>query len=216
MDGDCDDVAALALLHVLADKGEAEILAALLQLPADAAHPSGLDLVTKKVKLWACMGGNFIGKPAKDDLQLGNVNFQKDAPATFYTINHWPSRVVFVGREVASVPSGVKIGARFKELPATHPVRIAYEAYFDGATKDRHIADPCTVLFAVRGPRDCWDMETKGHMDLHEDMKFEWQYDTDKNQAYLLKRIINGQPNDRAVEKLVEDLVITPPQRPGK
>ena len=300
MDGDCDDVAALALLHVLADQGEAEILAtvtscrspwtpqcmdainryygrghlpvgvpqnglarpskyteavakacgyvipgvdaaedavavyrrvlmgqpdgsviiatvgfhtnlaALLQAPAQGDLSSGLELVQRKVKLWACMGGNFIGKPAQDDLQLGNVNFQKDAAATYYTINHWPVRVVFVGREVASVPSGVKIGTRFNELPANHPVRVAYEAYFDGVAKDRHIADPATVLFAVRGLRDYWEIENYGHMDLHEDMKFEWKYDANKNQAYLLKRIIDGQPNDRAVEKVVEELVMTP------
>lgn len=303
MDGDCDDVAALALLHVLADQGEARILAtitsgrnewspqcmdaintyfgrgdipvgapkqggilrpsaytkavadrcphrlpsaaaaedavelyrrllmaqpdasvvvatvgfhtnlaALLRLPAADGKPSGAELIRKKVALWACMGGNFIGHPAKDDLALGNVNFQKDAPAAYAAIWNWPGRLVFVGREVASVPSGLKVGARFRDLPADHPVRIAYEAYFKGAAQDRHIADPATVLFAVRGLRDYWDIEDKGYMDLKEDMTFVWKYDTDKNQAYLLKRRVNGRPNDREVEAAVEKLVMTPPR----
>src|SRR4051812_14748151 len=158
MQTDCDDAAALSLLHVLADKGEAEILATvvsvkspwsaacvdaintyygrpdlpigivkrggvenpskyaravaeacphdlkpdadaipdavdvyrrvleaqpdasvvvvtvgyltnlrnLLEAKADRGRPGGRDLVAKKVKLWVCMGGNFIGRPAKD------------------------------------------------------------------------------------------------------------------------------------------------------
>ena len=32
----------------------------------------------KKVKLWVCMGGNFVGRPAEDDLKLGNNNFTYD------------------------------------------------------------------------------------------------------------------------------------------
>ncbi|CAN5575070.1 hypothetical protein BH10PLA1_BH10PLA1_15740 [soil metagenome] len=300
MDGDCDDVAALALLHVLADRGEAQILAtigcgrnawtpacisaintyygrgdlpigraaaggvdrpspytqtvadrcphllknaadaedavalyrrvlaaqpdrsvviatvgfhtnpaALMKSPASENQPAGIDLVKSKVRLWACMGGNFIGSPAKDDLKLGNVNFQKDAAATYYVITHWPGRVVFVGREVASVPSGVQIGSHFSKLPIDHPVRVAYEAYFKGTCKDRHIADPATILFAVRGTSDLWALHDEGSMNLQHDMKFEWQ-PTGHDQAYLLKRLVDGKPNDRAVEKTVEDLIMTP------
>ena len=301
MDGDCDDVAALALLHVLADRGEAKILAtitcgrnewspqclsaintyygrsdipvgrpkkgilrpsaytqvvaqrcphprktaedaqdaaelyrrilqdqpdnsvviatvgfmtnlaAVLDLPADGDKPSGRDLLQKKVKLWACMGGNFIGKPATDDLSLGNVNFQKDSVATLTAIKNWPTRLVFVGRQIGSVPSGLKVGAHFRDLPADHPVRVAYEAYFKGVTQDRHIADPTTILFAVRGLRDYWDIESHGYMDLQPDMRFTWKYDHDSNQSYLLKRQVNGKPNDRQIEKVVEELVMTPP-----
>jgi inosine-uridine nucleoside N-ribohydrolase len=307
MDGDCDDVAALALLHALADRGEAQILAtiasgrssatpacmnaintyygrpdipigrsapggidrpssyagvvadrcphalrdpsraedatklyrrvlaaapdhsvviasvgfhtnvaALLKSPADSSQPAGIDLVRRKVRLWACMGGNFIGKPARDDLKLGNVNFQKDAPATLYAITHWPSRIVFVGREVASVPSGVKIGAHFNQLPADHPVRIAYEAYFKGHCKDRHVADPATVLFAVRGPTNLWTLHDTGHMELQSDMQFSWSETPGGDQAYVLKRTIDGKPNDRVVEKTIEDLVLTPPAARAK
>jgi hypothetical protein len=156
MESDCDDVAALGVLHALADKGEAAILGTMssstnphtpacmdavntfykrpdipigapkkgvgrkskyargvaegfphdLKEVPDAAslyaeilgrqpdrsvtivtvgymtnlaellrRPGGKELAEKKVKLWVCMGGNFIGKPAKDDLKLGNVNF---------------------------------------------------------------------------------------------------------------------------------------------
>lgn len=57
-------------------------IANLLDLPADRTHPSGLDLVNRKVRYMACMGGNFVGSPARDDLKLGNHNFEKDHDAS--------------------------------------------------------------------------------------------------------------------------------------
>ncbi len=58
-----------------------------------------MELVKRKVKTWVCMGGNFIGSPARDDLKLGNVNFFYDAAAAYYAIRHWPAELVFAGRE---------------------------------------------------------------------------------------------------------------------
>lgn len=299
MDSDCDDVAALAILHALADRGEAEILATvvssknpwsapcvdalnawygrpglpiggprsatashdasryaeqlakrfgqnnaagelpqaaevyrevllrqpdasvvvitvgdltniaeLLQLPAAGDTPGGMELVRAKVKLWACMGGNFIGTPAKDDLKLGNNNFTVDKASSLYALTHWPGRIMFVGREVASVPSGVQIGARFKELPAEHPLRAAYELYFGGVAKDRHVADPATVLFAVRGLGDYWLAHAGGFMDIHPDMTFEWKDEPERGQGYLLKKKVDGKANDREVEKALEELAM--------
>lgn len=301
MAGDCDDVAALALLHILADRGEVEILATvasngiswsvacvdaintfygrpelpvgapkgeaatrpslyaqgvseslphrltdgseapdavevirkalesspdgsvtvvtvgyltniarLLQRPAEGDHLSGMDLVKKKVKLWACMGGNFVGKPAKDDLELSNVNFTRDAAGALYAITHWPVKLMFVGREIGSVPSGLEVGARFAELPQNHPLHLGYKLYFKGEVKSRHVADPTTVLYAVRGLGDYWDAETRGYMDLKSDMHFEWKYDHDSLHGYLLKKQVNGQPNDRQIEGVIESLLLEP------
>src|SRR5690606_4023578 len=82
-------------------------IANLLKLPAAEGRLSGMELVKKKVKKWVCMGGNFMGYPPKDDLKLSNVNFQYDAPATYFAINNWPGELVFAGREVCSEPSGL-------------------------------------------------------------------------------------------------------------
>jgi hypothetical protein len=283
MDSDCDDVAALGVLHALADRGEAEILATIssstnphtprcmdavntyykrpdvpigapkkgvgrkskyaegvaalprdLQEPRDAAElyleilgrrpdksvtivtvgymtnlaellrrPGGKEAVEKKVKLWVCMGGNFIGKPAKDDLKLGNVNFTTEKEGALHAIRNWPGPILFAGREVCSVPSGLKIGARFKELTERHPVRLGYELYFGGAAKDRHVADLVAVLVAVRGVGERWDVESKGYMDLKDDLTFEWRYDRDPGQAYLLKKA-----PDRQIEQELEALLL--------
>jgi queuosine biosynthesis protein QueD len=174
-------------------------VADLLKDPGGDGRPSGPDLVRAKVKRWVCMGGNFIGKPAKDDVKLSNNNFTFDKAGSLYAVQNWPVDLVFVGREIGSVPSGLKAGAKLRDAPADNPVRLGYELYFGGQAKDRHVADQTTVLYAVRGLRDYWDIETKGYMDLQPDMTFTWQYENaeGKRQSYLLKRKVDGKPNDR-------------------
>jgi inosine-uridine nucleoside N-ribohydrolase len=184
----------------------------LLRMPASEGHPSGVELIKRKVKRWVCMGGNFVGDPPRDDLKLGNVNFQRDADAALETIRDWPRPVVFVGREIGSVPSGLAIGASLAQTSPENPVRMAYQHYF-GAPKSRHVADLTTVLYAVRGLRDYWDIQTKGRMDLRADVTFDWQPGAEQGQAYLLKRKVDGQPNDRYIERVLDELLIQPPQK---
>ncbi|HEX8911154.1 MAG TPA: nucleoside hydrolase, partial [Humisphaera sp.] len=198
---------------VLVTVGYLTNVARLLDVPAEGNRPSGRDLAARKVKRWVCMGGNFIGSPAKDDLKLGNVNFQRDAKSAMKAINEWPGPITFVGREVASVPSGVKVGARLRELPMTHPVRLAYRHYFDGTEKDRHVADLATVLFAVRGYGDLWDPGPAGRISFQPDVTFDWKADPNGPQTYLLKkRDAAGKPNDRDVERALEALLLQPPK----
>ncbi len=184
----------------------------LLRVPASDGRPSGVELIKRKVKTWVCMGGNFVGDPPHDDLKLGNVNFQRDAASALEVVSDWPGSVVFVGREIGSVPSGLAIGASLAQTPESNPVRMAYQHYF-GAPKNRHVADLTTVLYAVRGLRDYWDIQTKGRMDLRPDMTFDWQPGPEQGLAYLLKRKIDGQPNDRYIERVLDELLIQPPQK---
>lgn len=298
MDTDCDDAGAMAVLHVLADRGECEILATMVSVahpwsaPTVAAinayygrpnlpigqvkgggvnepsrfakkiagefphaiksaddapdalplyrellekqpdhsvvivtvgylrnlknlleSPGGPELVKRKVKTYVCMGGNFIGTPAHDDLKLGNVNFQRDPQSALYVIQNWPTPIVFGGREVCSVPSGLTCGTSLAKTPPNNPVRRAYEHYFGGTLKNRHVADLVSVLYAVRGLRDYWDLHAGGHMDLQNDMKFTWRDTPDRQQSYLLKKRINGQPNDRTIEAVLDELLIQPPRQ---
>jgi hypothetical protein len=188
----------------------------LLRLPAQDGRPSGLTLVQQKVRTWVCMGGNFIGQPPRDDLKLGNVNFTYDAPAAHHAIHTWPGDLDFAGREVCSVPSGLALGTCLAAAPATHPVRAAYELYFGGQLKDRHVADLVAVLYAVRGLRDYWDLSPPGRMDLQPDMTFTWNpspaplanNSPAPRQAYLKKKLLQGRPNDRYVETVLEELIM--------
>jgi inosine-uridine nucleoside N-ribohydrolase len=182
----------------------------LLHLAASEGHVSGLNLIQTKVTRWVCMGGNFIGSPAHDDLKLGNVNFQRDASSALDVIQHWPTPVVFVGREIGSVPSGLLAGESLAKTPQKNPVRMAYFYYF-GAQKSRHVADLVTTLYAVRGLRDYWDIQTGGWMDLHTDMTFDWKADPDRQQSYLLKKRTEGKTNDRYIESVLDELLVQPP-----
>ena len=197
---------------VILTVGDLSNLAALLKHEPEAGAASGETLVKRKVREWVCMGGNFIGKPAKDDLKLGNNNFTMDKPSSYHAVKHWPGLITFVGREVGSVPSGLKAGKRLAELPSDNIVRAAYEYYFGGKVQDRHVADQNAVLYAARGLRDYWDCETNGYMDLQPDNTFVWRYDMDKHH-YLLKRKVNGQPNDRQIERVIEDLMMHLPAK---
>jgi hypothetical protein len=185
----------------------------LLSLPADHVHLSGLDLVKAKVARWVCMGGNFIGDPPHDDLKLGNVNFQRDAASALYVVPHWPGAMVFVGREIGSVPSGLTLGESLARTPAESPVRRAYEYYFGGKLKNRHVADLTTVLYAVRGLRDYWNLSAPGTMDLHDNMTFDWHPAADGKQSYLKKKMRDGRPNDRDIESALDELLTRPPGR---
>jgi hypothetical protein len=51
-------------------------------------------------------------------------------------------------------------------------------------------------------------------MDLRPDMTFEWRFDRDAGHGYLLKRLVDGQPNDRRIEREIEALALRP--RGGK
>jgi len=196
---------------VIVTVGDLTNIADLLKLPAAEGQPSGVDLVKSKVKQWVCMGGNFIGRPAKDDMKLGNNNFSLDKASSLFAVQNWPIGVTFVGREIGSVPSGLKAGARLKELPESNIVRRAYSHYFDGEPKDRHLADQTTVLYAVRGLRDYWDIERDGTMDLQPDMTFTWRPGGGR-QNHLLKRLVNGKPNDQEIEQAIEILMMHEPK----
>lgn len=201
---------------VIVTVGDLSNIAALLQLPAENDLPSGRDTVARKVREWACMGGNFIGKPARDDLKLTNNNFTVDKIGSHYAIHHWPATVpiTFVGREIGSVQSGLQAGARLASLPRDHIVRAAYELYFGGEPKDRHVADQTAVLYAARGARDYWDMESRGYMDLAPDNTFVWRYEHDRHRYLLKRRDSQGVTNDRAIERLIEDLMMAPRAAP--
>lgn len=183
----------------------------LLELAPEKGRRSGRDLIQSKVARWVCMGGNFIGTPPKDDLKLGNVNFQRDAESALAVVRQWPGEVVYAGREVCSLPSGLAIGEGLVSTPEDNPVRRAYEHYFGGKLKNRHVADLATVLYAVRGGADCWDLSPPGRMDLHPDMTFDWLPQADGCQRYLLKKKDAGVPNDKHVEKVLNGLLVRAP-----
>lgn len=173
--------------------------------------PGGLDLVRRKVREWVCMGGNFF-----DLKQETDPNLRMHPDATIEAVTAWPALLTFAPREVCSDPSPIRAGARLKETPADNPVRVAYEQYFGGVAKDRHCADLIAVIYAVRGARDCWDVEEKGSIRFLDDKAdFEWRAEPDSPaQRYLvMKGGWKVYSNKDEISKLCSDLLVRPPRR---
>jgi inosine-uridine nucleoside N-ribohydrolase len=161
----------------------------------------GIGLVREKVSEWVCMGGNFPVDPAED-----NVNFTRDADAALYSIRKWPGRITFVGREIGH---NIHVGEALKQTPISSPVRRAYQLHRERvqAHWNHHTAEPCTVLYAVRGLRDYWAMSPDGRLNLRDDCSFAWTDDPEGNQRYVLEKMDRSQ-----LGELMEMLMAQPPR----
>lgn len=154
----------------------------LLKSAPDEISPlSGEELVSRKVSEWICMGGNFPDDPALD-----NVNFTRDPAPALYCIRNFKKPITFVGREIGH---NIFVGDDFHKLPTTHPLYRAYQLHRGrwGEDWDHHTADPCTVLYAVFGLGDTFEVQ-KGKMTIRDDCSFEWNPDEESNMAYLLQK----------------------------
>lgn len=154
---------------------------------------SGMDLVKKKVKLWACMGGQFPeGKEA---------NFYRPDPeSTQICVEKWPGEVVFAGWEIGNeiITGGAYLR---KSLPQDSPVRRAYELYnnFEG----RQSWDQAAILYALSASNDYWDLQEEGSCRVAEDGSNAWVQEDQPNQAYLVEKM-----NPAEIAKVIDALMI--------
>ena len=169
----------------------------LMQSGADDISPlSGMELIQRKVREWVCMGGNFPKDTAAD-----NVNFTRDPIPAVYAIRNFPKRITFAGREIGH---NIFVGNDFHNMPDDNPVKRAYELHRGrwGDNWDHHTADPCTVLYAVFGLDELFEVQS-GTMTLNDDCSFDWDPTKPSNMAYLLQKA------DRTkTAKFINDLIM--------
>lgn len=171
-------------------------IAALLKSTADEiSELSGIELAKQKISEWVCMGGNF-----PDDSAIDNVNFTRDANSAIYSINNYPSKITFVGRDIGH---NIFVGDSFHNMPESSPLRRAYELHRGryGDNWDHHTADPSTVLYAVYGLSELFDIQS-GTMTLYDDCSFEWNPDVGSNMSYLLQKA-----DRNYVASLIDDII---------
>ena len=156
-----------------------------------------MDLVKRKVRAWVCMGGKFP--------EGREYNFISDGPAAAYTVQHWPTPVVFSGFEIGNQ---IMTGAGLRKAPARTPVRRAYELY--NGLNNRQSWDETAVLYAVRGLdgglADYWHVHVKGYLQVNADGSNAWRESPDKRHSYLVKNM----PPEK-IARSIEELILTSP-----
>lgn len=124
-------------------------LARLLDTRPDKYSPlNGKDLVARKVRLLAVMGGCF------NDMIPSEYNIKKDIPAAVKVFTEWPSPIVATPFEVGiniTYPAS-SIENDFGWAGKGHPVVEAYKCYLP-MPYDRPTWDLTALLYAVEGSK---------------------------------------------------------------
>jgi hypothetical protein len=169
--------------------------ATLLKSGPDQHSPlSGKELIAKKVKQWVCMGAK-IPKGRE-------WNIHRDAPGAVYSIENWPTKIVFSGYEIGSK---IGTGARLKSTPKDSPVRLSYEKY--NGLKNRWSWDQTTLYYAIRGLDNLWNLSKEGYCEILPDGSNIWHADIKRNQYYLIEKRPPAE-----VAKVIEDLMVRQPK----
>jgi inosine-uridine nucleoside N-ribohydrolase len=191
-------------------------LDALLRSGPDERSPlDGVELVRRKVKEWACMGGRYPASTGD-----GEFNLATYPEATAYVLAHWPTPVTFSGFEIGA---RVKTGARLvrEHPPASSPVSRAYLEYTGG--KDRESWDQTAALYAVRGlahgDERYFTAVVRGHNRFEltatpragsgrpSPSQNRWAAEPDSDQSYL----VEAMPPER-LARVIEDLMMHRPR----
>lgn len=101
---------------VIVTAGYVNNVQALLQSgPDEYSALSGVDLVRQKVKLFACVGGQY---PSGDEF-----NFRVEPAAASYVVNNYPSAVTYTGFELGNQ---IRTAGRLPDAEADSPIRRIY------------------------------------------------------------------------------------------
>eukprot|EP00041_Stephanoeca_diplocostata_P009696 m.151136 g.151136 ORF g.151136 m.151136 type:complete len:366 (+) comp17852_c0_seq1:120-1217(+) len=152
-------------------------IAALLESgPDNVSSMTGIELVAKKVKLAAVMGGQYPASPTHEWNFGGGCTHKTACPttphATSVFLTKWPSNVplVFNGFEVGVMfQTGEPLlhaNSTCRAATSTNPCGAAIRFYSNwhptALATGRYSWDPSTTLFAARGPLDFYSVHATG------------------------------------------------------
>lgn len=191
---------------VIVSVGFMQNLRDLLQSKPDKISKlDGVDLVKARVKELVVMGGSF---PTSGNGTEYNFGFGGVGPATAYTMQNWPGRILFTGFEIGA---GITTGRSLALTPAENPVRFIYSLYGEHPSAlegGRPSWDLTAAWLAVRGPVGVWDLVEGGYCQVLPDGRDEWMTDQSKDQAYIKVKLPPAE-----VAKLIEAEMIRLPTR---
>lgn len=186
--------------------GMMDNLVNLLNSPPDEfSKLSGINLVKKKVTVVFVMAPYFDEK--NEYHSAWNFIWNPSAAAEF--LKKWPTKIKF---GEGGLGSKHYIGSRLSETPAENPVRVAFEAYsiaeYKGTkvTRDRHCADPTTIIYAICGTK-YFNEIGPGSCDIRlKDGFTRWDYKTNRRQYYNSQKLPIKQ-----LEEVMNQLLLKPP-----
>lgn len=184
--------------------GEMNNLVDLLNSSPDAHSPlAGRELVRRKVGALYVMAPYFN---ERNEFQR-SPNFTGAPAAAVSFIRDWPSPIRFAEGNLGHRHF---IGSWLNDTPAENPSRIAFESYFDGVARDRHCADPTTVLYAVRGTRYFGEAGPGACEVRPADGFTRWDAKTDKAHYYNTQKL-----PVKELERVMNELMVCPPKQGG-
>ncbi|MBN8526489.1 MAG: nucleoside hydrolase [Planctomycetes bacterium] len=177
--------------------GSQNALAQLLESKPDELSPlAGRALAAQKVKVLVVAGGQYPDG--------GDYAYAPRTLASAMTISvAWPSRVVYVGREIATQ---IRVGAPLAQGGSADPLRpLAAPASETTAGAGAMAA----VLYGVRGAAPLWDDTIAGACYIQPASGgTRWLTDLSRDQAYLTAKM-----PAREIEQLLNRLIARPPVR---
>jgi len=165
---------------VVVSVGFSSNIARLLDTEPDQFSPlSGKELVAQKVKLLSMMAGHAA------DTTFREYNVVKDIPAAQKIFNEWPTPIVIspfeVGIAILFPATAIENNL---DYASPHPLKIAYESYLD-MPYDRPTWDLTSVLYAVEGAENYFDVSEWGWMVSDEYAHTRFYPDENGKHAYL-------------------------------
>ena len=166
------------------------------------ATPADRELVKRKVRLLAMMGGAFPAGEAEYNIKI-------DIPAAQKLFAEWPTPIVTSGFEVgnAILYPGASILRDFSYAP-DHPLVDAWNAY-QKMPYDRPTWDPTAVLYALRPAS--FSTSPPGIISGDAEGRTHFTADANGKHRYL---ILTGDQGPRALRMMIELASRAPDRRP--
>ena len=169
--------------------------------PDQHSDLDGRLLVQQKVARWVCMGGRY---PEHLDPRVYG-NFKPDPPAIVEAAANWPTTIYFSG-----MGAEVGTGRTRNQLPADHPLRVAYDLYL-GDKPTRPSWDQAATLFAVRPNAPYWKLRQTGSNHIFENGTNRWVDEPDLARHVLVEYAADPGEVIQQLTQTIESLMTRPP-----
>lgn len=175
-------------------------MANLLKSAPDTYSPlDGTALVKKKVAKLISMAGGFP--------TFKEFNVEKDAHASQYAFQHWPTEIYFTGWEIGKdIFSGIPL---VRSSIQHSPIKDVFTISIPKSKEDangRKSWDQTAVLMAVRGVEKHYTL-VPGKIIVHPDGRNEWNANASGHFYVVPKTPV------KEVEKIINDLMMHQPMR---